>query len=83
MTRQRKEIIKKIRDLEIQEVVDLELGCGYRATDFGLDDLFEEARRKLDEELAATYGLTAKQYEAMQYEISSRLPERRITRENL
>lgn len=74
MTRQRKEIIKKMHALAIEEAADRELCCGYTASDFGLADPFEEAQNELETELAATYGMTAAQYEERIYEICERLP---------
>ena len=59
MRRHRKEIIKKRDELDEQRVVDRELGCGYSASDFGYPDPFDAAMDALQEELAATYGMTA------------------------
>lgn len=73
MRRQRKEIIKKMYELDEQRAVDRELGCGYTASDFGYPDLFDAAMDALREELAATYGMTAAEYVALEYEIADRL----------
>ena len=73
MRRQRKENIKKMYELDEQRAVDRELGCGYTVSDFGYPDPFDSAMDALREELAATYGMTAAEYEALEYEIADRL----------
>lgn len=73
MRRQRKEIIKKIYELDEQRAVDRELGCGYTASDFGYPDPFDAAMGALQEELAATYGMTAAEYVALEFENADRL----------
>ena len=73
MRRQRKEIIKKMYELDEQRAVDRELGCGYTASDFGYPDLFDAAMGALQEELAATYGMTAAEYVALEFENADRL----------
>ena len=42
MTRQRKELLKKIYELEEERAVDRELACGYTPSDFGFPDPFDE-----------------------------------------
>lgn len=56
MQRQRKEIIKKIEEINEAIHVDMELGCGF-APPGAYDSMYEEMDR-LDSMLAATYGLT-------------------------
>ena len=73
MRRQRKEIIKKMYELDEQRAVDRELGCGYTASDFGYPDPFDAAMDALREELAATYGMTAAEYVALEYEIADQM----------
>ena len=50
MTRQKKEILKKIADIEEWIAVDEEMGCGFAPADF-YDPLYEEIH-KLEEQLA-------------------------------
>ena len=50
MTRQKKEILKKISDLQKWIAVDLELGCGFAPAN-AYDDMYEEIYR-LEGELA-------------------------------
>ena len=50
MTRQKKEILKKISDLQDWIAVDQELGCGFAPTD-AYDDMYDEIYR-LEGELA-------------------------------
>ena len=73
MRRQRKEIIKKMYELDEQRAVDRELGCGYTASDFGYPDPFDAAIGALQEELTATYGMTAAEYVALEFENADRL----------
>lgn len=73
MRRQRKEIIKKIYELDEQRAVERELGCGYTASDFGYPDPFDAAMDALQEELAATYGMTAAEHVALEFENADRL----------
>ena len=44
-----------------------------RLQPFGFPDPFDSAMDALREELAATYGMTAAEYEALEYEIADRL----------
>lgn len=73
MRRERKEILNKMYEVEMQAEVDRQLGCGYTARDFGLEDPFEKAYDELVEELAATYGMTAYEYQMREMEIGSKL----------
>lgn len=50
MTRQKKELIKKIDEISTAIAVDMELGCGF-APAGAYDSMYEE-RYKLEEELA-------------------------------
>ncbi len=51
MTRQKKEILKKISDMQDWIEVDRELGCGFAPAD-AYDDMYEEIHR-LESELAS------------------------------
>ena len=73
MTRQRKEIIKKMHELEEFRAVDKALGCGYTASDFGMPDPFDKAQNELTAKLAATYGMTVEEYFNMEMEIADRI----------
>lgn len=71
MTRQRKEIQKEMDALYMQEQAEYEMGCG-----FGTDAIsknFAPLWQKLYEKMAATYGMTYEEYEAMQYEIQNKI----------
>lgn len=71
MTRQRKEIMKKMNVLQMQEEAEYEMGCGF-ATD-KISNIFAPLHKKLNEKLAATYGKTAEEYESMCYDIQHKL----------
>lgn len=71
MTRQRKEIQKQMDELYMQEQAEHELGCGFGTSEIA--STFAPYWEELYEKMAATYGKTAQEYEAMQYEIRNRL----------
>lgn len=71
MTRLRKEIHKEMDELYMQEQAEYEMGCGFGTSEIAA--VFTPAWEKLYERLAATYGLTAQEYEARQYEIGNKL----------
>jgi hypothetical protein len=71
MTRERKEIFKKMERLEMQEQAENELGCGMFQSEIG--KVFAPHWQSLCEKLAATYGKTVKEYEEMCYEEQERL----------
>lgn len=66
MTRQRKEIQRKIGALEKKEQAAYEKGNGFTNK---LAQRFAQQKKKLVEELAATYGMALPRYEARMYEI--------------
>jgi len=68
MTRQKKEILKKIDELQNFIAVDEELGCGYAPA--GFYDEFYERIWKLQEQLAKL-----SHYESVEEMISSRTSE--------
>ena len=59
MRKERKEILKKMMENSIMEECDRQLGCGYTAHDFGLEDPFQIEHEKLYAQLAATYDMDA------------------------
>ena len=61
MTRQRKEIQKRMFDLEMQQQADYELGCGYCSRE--IEEAFAPYWNALYEAWAATYGMTVKQHD--------------------
>lgn len=65
MTRWRKEVIKKIEDLEIQQKAEYEMSCGFFASEIA--EAFKRNRDKLEGELAKTYEKTVAEYEEMMY----------------
>lgn len=71
MTRQRKEIYKEMEQVEMQEQAEYEIGCGFGTHEIA--DAFAPLWQRLYEKLAATYGKTVEEYEAMQYETQHRL----------
>lgn len=76
MTRQRKEIRKEMDALYMQEQAEYEMGCGF-GTD-AISEAFAPLWQKLYEKMAATYGMTCEEYEAMQYGIQNRLSQEGI-----
>ena len=68
MTRQRKEILKEMDQLYTQKQAEYELGCGFFGSE--IEEAYSPLLDSLYEKLAATYGKTAEEYEAMEYEIS-------------
>lgn len=54
MTREKKEIIKRINEIETFIAVDEQLGCGFAPADF-YDELYEEIDR-LEDKLAQLQG---------------------------
>lgn len=71
MTRHRKEIQKEMDELYMQEQAEYELGCGFGTSEIA--SAFAPYWEKLHEKMAATYGKTVQEYEAMQYEAQNRL----------
>lgn len=71
MTRQRKEIYKEMEQVRVHEEIEYEMGCGFGT--YEIENAFAPLWQRLYEKLAATYGKTAEEYEAMQYEIQYRL----------
>lgn len=65
MTRQRKEIFKKIEELNKWIEAEIEMGCGFGADK--INHIFTLNHESLMAELAATYGMTLEQCE-VQYE---------------
>lgn len=59
MTRERKEIFKKMAEIDKQESAELEMGCGFFASE--IHDAFMPIKRELDEMLAATYNKTVEE----------------------
>lgn len=66
MTRQRKEIHREMEELYQEEQAEHELGCGFFSKE--ISEAFALLWQKLYEKLAATYGKTVEEYEAMCYE---------------
>jgi hypothetical protein len=73
MTRQRKEIQKEMDALYAQEQAEYEMGCGFGSEE--ISRAFQPEWDRLNEKMAATYGMTAEQYETMGYEVQDRLYE--------
>ena len=73
MTRQRKEIQKKMEVLSMQEQAEYEMGCGFCTTQ--IQEIFAPLWQKLYEKLARTYGKTVDEYMTMQYETQEKLYE--------
>lgn len=71
MTRQRKEIQKEMDLLNQQEQAEYEMGCGFGTSEIA--GIFAPMWQKLYEKMAATYGKTVEEYEAMQYEVQNKL----------
>lgn len=76
MTRQRKEIQKEMDALCMQEQAEYEMGCGFGT--YEIAEAFAPLWQELYEKMAATYGMTADEYEAMQYEMHNTLFEKGI-----
>ena len=60
MTRERKELQKRMFDLEMQEQAEYALGCGFG--DQEIQEAFTSAWDKLYETWAATYGLSVREH---------------------
>lgn len=71
MTRQRKEIQREMEALYRQEQAEHELGCGFFSKE--ISEAFAPMWQKLYEKLAATYGKTVGEYEAMCYETHKKI----------
>ena len=71
MTRWRKEVVKKIKELEIQQEEEYQISRGLFSSEIA--EAFKENRDKLIEELARTYGKTRIEYEEMLYAIQPTL----------
>lgn len=71
MTRQRKEIQKEMDLLSMQEQAEYEMGCGFGTKE--ISNAFAPLWQRLYEKMAATYGKTVEEYEAMCYEAQKRL----------
>ena len=71
MTRQRKEIQREMEALYRQEQAEYELGCGFFSKE--ISEAFAPFWQRLDEKMAATYGKTVDEYNAMRYETQNRL----------
>ena len=76
MTRQRKEIQKQLDQLRMEESAEYEMSCGFFTSEIA--EVFGKLREKLIEKLAATYGKTVPEYEAMLYEVHDKLISRGI-----
>lgn len=63
MRKERKVIIKKMWEVEIESAVDRELACGYTASDFGYEDLYDKELNRLGEQLVKTYGVDMNYFE--------------------
>ena len=63
MRKEREVLIKKMWEVEIASEVDRELGCGYTASDFGYEDLYDKELDRLGEELVKTYGVDMNYFE--------------------
>ena len=61
MTRERKELQKKMCDLEMQERAEYEMGCGFFGQE--IQEAFAPAWQKLHEAWAQTYGRTVKEHD--------------------
>ena len=73
MRRQRKEILKKMYELDMQEQAEHEMGCGFGTSEIA--EAFAPYWQALREKMAATYGMTVDEYDAAQYETADRLYE--------
>ena len=73
MRRERKEIFKKMNEIEKAQMIERQLACGYSATDFGYEDEYQSEIDNLYDELAATYGLSPKEYWEKEFEIGDML----------
>ena len=71
MTRKRKEIQKEMDLLSMQEQAEYEMGCGFGTEE--ISNAFAPLWKRLYEKMAATYGKTVDEYEAMCYEAQNRL----------
>ncbi len=76
MTRQRKEIQKEMDALYRQEQAEYEMGGGFGT--YEIAEAFAPHWQGLYEKMAATYGKTYEEYEAMQYETKNELFEKGI-----
>ena len=63
MRKEREVIIKKMQEVEVASEVDRELGCGYTASDFGYEDLYDKELDRLGEQLVKTYGVDMNYFE--------------------
>ena len=80
MTRERKEILKKLAEAATILDADLEMGAG-----FGADVIYnnyDKAARKIYSKLAATYGMTLEEYTAKVERISYELLQRNVIARN-
>lgn len=71
MTRQRKEILREMEELDMQEQAEYEMGCGFGTSEIAR--VFAPFWEKLYGKLAATYGMSVKEYEEAQYEVKKKL----------
>lgn len=61
MTRERKELMKKLESLERQKMAEYEMGCGFFLNE--IDEAFRPEYEAIYDALAATYGLTRKEHD--------------------
>lgn len=67
MTRQRKEIQKEMDALYRQEQAEYAVGGGFGV--YETEESFAPRWQELHEKMAATYGMTYEEYEAVQHEM--------------
>ena len=76
MTRERKEIFKKMDELGRMEQAEYEMSCGFCTEQ--IEKAFAPSRQRLQEKLAATYGMTVDAYDGREYEIGIMLQNKGI-----
>lgn len=69
MRKERRVILEKMRDVQIAQDIDCQLAYGYSPSDFGFEDAHDVALHELDEQLAATYGMTVEEMYYKYYDI--------------
>lgn len=66
MTRWRKEILKKMIELDKDQCAEYEMSCGYFTSE--ISEAFNKRRDILEDEMAKSYGMTREEYDNMCYE---------------
>lgn len=61
MTRERRELMRQMEELHMQENAEYELGCGFFSEE--ISEAFRPSWEKLYEAWAATYGQTAREHD--------------------